>query len=232
MPTIVITGASRGLGLEFAHQYADEGWTVIATCRSPSTADALQTLDVEVFELDTADPASVTSFAEKIEGRPVDLLLNNAGIMGDNTKTALDADLAEWEAAFRTNVLGPALVTRALLANLQMAEKPVAATLGSQAGIYDKMTSADTAVYRSTKAAAHAVTISLAHALKDQGVIYLSLRPGRTRTDMTGDTAHFEADDSVRLLRGVLAQVRPEWAGLFIDRSGVVYPYGGGFKGQ
>ncbi len=231
MPTVVVTGANRSLGLEFCRQYAAERWSVIATCRAPAQASALEGLGVEVFPLDTSDVAQADALAATLAGRPVDLLLNNAGVMGDKTKSAFDADLDAWQTAFRINALGPAIVTRALLPNLQLTEAPVAATMGSQAGIYDRMQSAELAIYRSTKAAAHAVTISLAHALKDRGVIYLSLRPGRTKTDMTGPDADYEAEDSVRLMRSVLANVKPEWAGKFVDRSGVVYPYGGGFQG-
>lgn len=230
MPTVVITGANRGLGLEFSRQYSEDGWTVVATCRAPDRAEALRALDVEILPLETTSPAAAARLAATLKERPIDLLLNNAGVMGERAASALDADLAEWEAAFRINVLGPAIVTRALLPNLELAEAPVAATLGSQAGVFSKMNSADMAIYRSTKAAAHAATISLAHALRERGVLYLSLRPGPTKTDMTGDTARYDVDDSVRLLRGVLAQATPRWAGCFVDRSARIFPYNGDFE--
>lgn len=232
MPTVLVTGANRGLGLEFCRQYADDGWSVIATCRAPAAADRLAGLGVEIHRLDTADPASATQLATTLAGRPVDLLINNAGVLGHRAATALDADLDEWVDAFRINALGPAIVTRALLPTLKRAERPVAATLGSQAGIFAKMEPTARVIYQSTKAAAHAVTISLASALADEGIVYLSLRPGRTRTDMTGPVADFTPEDSVRLLRGVLARVEPDWAGKFIDRSGRVFPYSGDFDGK
>lgn len=229
MKTVLVTGASRGLGFEFCKQYAAEGWQVIATCRNPETATALHGLEVRIIGLDTADSAGAAALAETLGDQPIDLLLNNAGIMGDSSRTALDADLDEWTAAFRINVLGPAIVTRALLPNLKRAARPIAATMGSQAGIYECMTSANLAVYRSTKAAAHAVTISLAKALEGEGVLYLSLRPGSTATDMVGDRAQYTTEDSVSLMRGVLVRAVPGWAGHFVDRSGMVYPYAGGF---
>ncbi|MEM9524719.1 MAG: SDR family NAD(P)-dependent oxidoreductase, partial [Pseudomonadota bacterium] len=96
-------------------------------------------------------------------------------------------------------------------------------------GIFGKMRTANLAIYRSTKASAHAVTISLARALKKEGVLYYSLRPGRTKTDMTGHEGDYEAGDSVRLLRAAIARSDPDWAGLFVDRSMKIYPYAGDF---
>ncbi len=229
MTTVLVTGASRGLGLEFCRQYCDAGDHVIATARAPDRASDLAALGIECHPLDVADPRSAAALAATLTGRPLDVLINNAGIMGDNTKSALDADLDEWRAAFEINVLGPAIVTRALLPNLKLAERPVAVTMGSQAGIYDRMRTANLAIYRSTKAGAHAATISLAHALKDEGVLCYSLRPGRTRTDMTGHDGDYEAEDSVRLMRKAIERSDPSWAGLFIDRSQKMYPYAGGF---
>ncbi|WP_421907527.1 SDR family NAD(P)-dependent oxidoreductase [Mameliella sp.] len=229
MNTVVITGASRGLGAEFCRQYAAEGWTVIGGCRDPQGADLPDT--VRLLPLDVEEAGAVRAFAVALAGRPVDVLINNAGIMGDPAASALAANADEWDRAFRINVRGPALVTRALLANLKAASRPVAVTMGSEAGIFDRIDSAQLAIYRSTKAAAHAVTRSLGHALKDEGVLYYSLRPGRTRTDMTGGEGDHTAADSVARMRDVIANAREDWRGLFIDRSGVVYDYGGGFAG-
>jgi NAD(P)-dependent dehydrogenase (short-subunit alcohol dehydrogenase family) len=229
MTTVLITGANRGIGLEFARQYSQLGAEVIATCRRADAAGELIGLDVEIMPLDVSSKASCEVLAQMVARRRIDILINNAGSMGTSEHTALNAAIAEWTDVFMTNVLGPAMLTRALLPNLKMSDRPIGATIGSQAGIHERMNSADLAIYRSTKAAAHAVTISLGHALKDQGVIYVSLRPGRTKTDMTGDSGIYEVEESVRLLRGVLENVTLDQAGLFLDRSGAVYPYAGGF---
>ncbi len=229
MKTVLVTGSSRGLGLEFCRQYHADGWTVLATCRNPQTSEKLKSIGVEIFQLDTASPQSAGSLAARLAGTPIDVLINNAGVMGDKTRSALDANLNEWDDAFRINALGPAIVTRALLENLKRADAPVGVTMGSQAGIFDMMKTPDLAIYRSTKAATNAVTISLAKALQEHGVLYFSLRPGRTKTDITGHTGDYEADDSVRLMRGLIDRADPRWRGLFIDRSGTVYNYGGGF---
>jgi len=225
MKTVLITGAARGMGLEFCRQYSDEGWQVLATVRDVSRPGRLPESGLEPLPLDTRDTASIHAFATRLSGTPIDLLINNAGIMGERAATALDADPEEWETAFRINALGPALVTRALLPNLRLADAPVAATMGSQAGLLRFMGDAGMAVYRSTKAAAHAVTISLAQALRDEGIPYVSLRPGPTRTDMLQGGGQHDIDDSVRRLRQVLAGVTMEHSGLFLDRDGSIFPY-------
>ncbi|MEM9522904.1 MAG: SDR family NAD(P)-dependent oxidoreductase, partial [Pseudomonadota bacterium] len=125
MTTVLITGANRGLGLEFCRQYSEDGAQVIATARAPDNAAELKALDVECRILDVADPASAESLVTDLEGRAIDVLINNAGVMGDSTKSALDADLSEWQTAFAVNVLGPVIATRALLPNLKSAKRPV-----------------------------------------------------------------------------------------------------------
>lgn len=227
--TVLVTGANRGLGLEFCNQYAGAGWHVIATCRSPAQEGKLGQLGVDVRPLDTADESQAAALAQQLAGQPIDLLLNNAGIMGDRDRSAMDANLDEWTSAFRINVLGPAIVTRALLPNLKCAQNPVGVTLGSQSGIFSYMSGPQLAIYRSTKAAAHATTISLGAALQEQGVLYFSLRPGRTATDMTQNEGDYSPEETVSLVRQTLERASPEWAGKFIDRSGQVFPYAGGF---
>lgn len=226
--TVLVTGANRGLGLEFCAQYARAGWHVIATCRSLARAGDLSLLDVDVHALDTADVLQAEALARKLSGQPIDLLLNNAGIMGDRAHNALDASLDEWASAFRINVLGPAIVNKALLPNLKRAENPIGVTLGSQSGIFAHMKGPELVIYRSTKAAAHATTISLGAALKDEGVLYFSLRPGRTATQMTQHDG-FSPEETVTIVRQTLARASPDWEGKFIDRSGQVFPYTGDF---
>ncbi|WP_424988610.1 SDR family NAD(P)-dependent oxidoreductase [Microbulbifer sp. S227A] len=228
--TVLVTGANRGLGLEFCKQYSQAGWHVIATCRNTAQAEALYQLGVEVCPLDTADETQAEALAQHLRDQPIDLLLNNAGIMGDRERSALDASLGEWTNAFRINVLGPAIVTRALLPNLKRTVRPLGITLGSQSGIFGHMTGPELVIYRTTKAAAHAATISLGAALEGEGVIYFSLRPGRTATDMTQNAGDYSTEDTVALVRQTLEQASPDWAGKFIDRSGRVFPYEGGFE--
>lgn len=227
--TVFVTGANRGLGLEFCRQYAAEGWRVIAACRAPESAKNLMALGVELIRLDVTDSRHLSNLTNELAPHAVDVLINNAGVMGDPAYSAIDANPEEWTKAFQTNVLGPALVVRALLPNLKRSSCPIAVTMGSQAGIFDQMQSDDLVVYRSTKAAAHAVTISLGRALAHDGILYFSLRPGRTATDMTGHEGDYAVADSVQLMREAIAVADPDWVGKFIDRSQAVYEYAGGF---
>lgn len=222
---VLVTGASRGLGAAFCRQYASEGWQVFAACRSLPRSGAMAETGVTVVQMDVADPASIARCAVRLADAPLDLLVNNAGVMGDADAGPLQAEPSDWEAAFRINVLAPALVTRAFLPNLSAAPKPVAATMGSQAGIFRFITDARMAAYRATKAAAHAVTLSLAAELAPMGIPYVSLRPGPTRTDMLKGGGQYEIDDTVARLRRVLAGVTPAQTGLFLDRDGSTFPY-------
>jgi NAD(P)-dependent dehydrogenase (short-subunit alcohol dehydrogenase family) len=227
MPTVVVTGANRGLGLEFVRQYRADGWSVLASCRFPAEADALQALGAEVAALDVADNAAVTAYAGGLGGRPVDLLINNAGVMDPDGMTFDNVDPEIWDHAFRVNSMAPLLLTRALLPCLKLAPRPVAATVGSQAGIFAFMQDGERVIYRSTKAGAHAVTLTMSHALREHGVIHVSLRPGRTSTRMGGADAPYEIADSVARMRRVLTDVTMEQAGCFVDRTGEVFPYAG-----
>ena len=225
MKTVLITGATRGLGLEFARQYRGAGWHVIGTARSVANTAALRATGAEILPLDVTDLVSIDALTETLGGRTIDLLLNNAGVMGPPNATALGVDPIAWNHVFAVNTLGPILVTRALLGCLKRAPAPIAVTLGSQAGILAKITGPARAPYCASKAAAHAVTISLGRELIGQGVLYFALRPGWVRTDMTKGTGDLEAPDSVAQMRRAIEQAIPDWAGLFIDRSGVIYPY-------
>lgn len=225
MRTVFITGANRGLGFEFARQYAKAGWEVIATCRNPDAAGELNNLGVEVMALDVADVTSCQDIAKRLAGRKIDVLLNNAGMMGNRDQSILSADIAEWNLALQTNTIAPAALAGALLENLKKSEKPVGVTIGSLAGIYCNMDPAKRFYYQSSKAGAHAVTIALGEAMKAHGVIYASLRPGQTKTDMAGPEAMYEVEDSVTLMRTVINNLTMASAGKFVDRGGAEVSY-------
>ena len=229
MKTVLITGANRGLGLEFARQYAINGWKVIAACRSPRNAESLIATGAEVLPLDVGNFECYPAFADQLKGRPIDILLNNAGVLGAGQHNALEADIDDWLSAFRINTLAPMVLTRHLLPNLKQSKRPVGATVGSQAGLFKPMPGADNAVYTSTKAASHMVTISLGEALREEGIIYISLRPGRTKTTMTGGEG-YPVEESVDFLRGVLDSVTLAESGRFVDRSGRIVNYSGDFE--
>ena len=226
MPTVFITGASRGLGLEFARQYAAEGWRVLATCRAPAQAPALNAVagDVTVLALDVADRAAVAGLPALVGDGAIDILINNAGIYGRGQSLGR-IDYAGWENVLRTNVLGPIGVTEALLPNLMRATRARIALMSSKMGSIADNTSGGTYAYRSSKAALNAAGRSLAHDLAGEGIAVIMLHPGWVRTDMGGAGGLIDAPESVAGLRRVIAGAEMRHSGHFYAYDGTEIPW-------
>ncbi len=226
MKTVLITGANRGLGLEFAKQYQSDNWNVIACCRNPEAATELSKLDLAIEKLDLADLHSIDSFANSLGRLPIDLLINNAAIHDRSAEEGFRGiETDRWVEGFKTNSIAPVLLAKALIPNLQAAENPVAATMGSQAGCVTLYDTGGLYLYRTSKAAAHSAAVILANDLKSYNIPYVCIRPGHTKTDMGGGAAVYETDDSVRLMRHVLENVNMNQTGQFLDRTGDLIPW-------
>ncbi len=226
MKTVVITGANRGLGLEFAKQYHADNWNVIACCRDPEAAAELAKAGVLVRKLDLLDFEAIDAFADSLAGNPIDLLINNAAIHDKSKVEGFSGIEAErWIDGFKVNAIAPVLLTKALLENLSAADKPVAATIGSQQGCLTLYENGGVYLYRTSKAAAHSAAVILANDLRSHDIPYVCLRPGHTKTEMGGSDAPYEIEDSVRLMRQVLARVDMANTGRFLDRSGALIPW-------
>lgn len=199
-PTVLITGANRGLGLEFAKQYAAKGWNVIATARKPEEAFELNKLaderqNIDVVQLDVADLASVDAMAKGIASRPIDVLINNAGFFGDPVKLQLGAiDFALWDQYYRVNALGPLKVTEALLPNLAAGKLKKVVAVTSRAGSFDYV--ANPALpklpghyfYGGAKAALNLMFATLANDTKARGFTVVVVSPGQVDTQGFGMT--------------------------------------------
>lgn len=201
--TVLITGASRGLGRELARQYAAAGWQVIACSRAgaPVADDGIRP-----EALDVADPESIADLARRLDGVAVDVLINNAGIRGDTggLQTLEPSDFLD---VMRINTLGPLLVTRALLPNLLAGKRRIVANISSRAGSIAEGTLDDDDgdyAYRCSKAALNMATVKLAQDLRADGIAVLSLHPGWVKTDMGGDEAVIAAEDSAAGLRAII----------------------------
>lgn len=226
MKTVLITGANRGLGLEFAKQYRNDDWNVIACCRNPEEATELSESGVLIHKLDLLDFDSIDAFAVSLKGTPIDLLINNAGIHDRSKAEGFSGiETERWLDGFKVNAMAPVLLTRALIDNLAASGNPVAVTIGSQAGCLTLYDTGGLYLYRTSKAAAHSAAVILANDLREHGIPYVCLRPGHTKTDMGGNDAPYEIDESVRMMRNVLFEVNMSQTGCFLDRNGDLIPW-------
>ncbi len=203
MPSIFITGASRGLGLEFTRQYAAAGWSVTAACRDPSRAPELAALGVETVALDLADAASIRRAAETLQGRSFDILLNNAGVYGEGQQFGRLSE-AEWERVMLVNAIAPLKLTEAFLPHLMAGQRKLMVFLTSKMGSIADNSSGGAYIYRSSKAALNAAVKSLSIDLEPRGVTTLLLHPGWVKTDMGGPNARLTPADSIEAMRGLI----------------------------
>ena len=222
MPTVFITGANRGLGFEFAKQYAADGWRVIAACRDPAKAEALSAVegDVQVETMDVDDDASVASLSDKLKDEVIDLLINNAGIYGPKHLSAEDMDYEAWGRVLRTNTMSPFRVTMAFLQQVRNSDQKIIATLSSKMGSLNENQDGGEYIYRSSKAALNAALKGLSYDLADAGIRIMLMHPGWARTDMGGPSAPLLPADGVAGLRKVLAGIKDGETGVFYDYNG------------
>jgi NAD(P)-dependent dehydrogenase (short-subunit alcohol dehydrogenase family) len=193
-PTVLITGASRGIGFELARQYADMGWGVIATCRDPSTAEALQAVaasqsNVIIEQLDVADFESMDALAERYKGVPIDVLINNAGILGGNDRQKFGTfDYTAFEEVMAVNVIGPLRMAELFIDNVAMSQQKKIMNISSVVGSV-QMTFGGQNFYRASKAALNMSMATLAKELrraKEPGrneIIIGLIHPGVVATD-------------------------------------------------
>ncbi|MDA1089098.1 MAG: SDR family oxidoreductase [Proteobacteria bacterium] len=222
MSTILITGANRGLGLEFAKQYAADGWRVIAACRDPAKASDLSAAagDIQIETLDVDDQASVDRLAEKLKDDAIDLLINNAGIYGPRHLPAEDMDYEAWGQVLRTNTMSPFRVTMAFLPHVKKSDKKVIATLSSKLGSLKGNRGGGEYIYRSSKAALNTVMKGLSFDIADDGVSFVLLHPGWSSTDMGGPNAPVKPADGVAGLIKVLAGIKSGETCVYYDYEG------------
>jgi NAD(P)-dependent dehydrogenase (short-subunit alcohol dehydrogenase family) len=231
MPTILITGANRGLGLEFTRQYAADGWTVIAACRDPQSARDLQAFAtdgagrIRVIAMNVADTASVKAAAATLAGEPIDILLNNAGVGSPAGKTLGSLDYAAWLKVLDVNALGPARVVEALVENVARGERKLILTITSRMGSIDDNSSGGSYPYRSSKAAVNMVVKSLSRDLAPRGITCVLLHPGWVRTAMGGPGGKLSPAESIAAMRKLIAGLGPEDSGKFYDYDGAVIPW-------
>jgi NAD(P)-dependent dehydrogenase (short-subunit alcohol dehydrogenase family) len=219
MPTVLITGAGRGLGLELARQYAQDAWRVMGTVRKPVAEAGLETITLDVTNM-----AEVRQLSSRLKGVPIDLLFCNAGISGKRGMALGSFDYAEWEKVLRVNLLGAAAVIEALVDNVAASERKTIAVMSSRLGSIAE-SSGMTLPYSTSKAALNLLAKGLAANLAARGVIVVALSPGWVKTDMGGQSAPLTPETSVRGLRNVIGRLRREDSGKFLSYDGSSIPW-------
>ena len=236
MPTVLVTGASRGIGLEFVRQYAEQGWSVLACCRNPGSARELQHLAsareaVHVHALDVSDLAAIDELAGELFGRSIDVLLNNAGLYGPRPGVDHDPgqlfghmDYSKWQQLFAVNTLAPFKMAEAFVEHVAASEQKKIVSLTSRmASIAES--SGSFHAYRTTKAALNMAMTSLARDLAPRGIRIGLYSPGWVRTDMGGSKAPLAVKDSVRGLRQRIAELSVANSGAFLSYDGKPLPW-------
>ena len=231
MPSTLITGANRGLGLEFARQYLANGWRVYGACRNPSSASELSRLadtcdhKIQVIGLDVTDLASVKSAAARLDGQAIDLLLNNAGVGGPRGQTIGNIDYVAWEKVLDVNTMGPMRISEAFVDHVARSKRKLIVTLTSGMGSIADNTSGGSIAYRSSKAAVNMVTRSLATDLAPLGITCVVVNPGWVLTDMGGPHATMTPAESVKRLRDLIETLGPAQSGKFFNHDGREFPW-------
>lgn len=229
--SILITGANRGIGLEFVRQYADQGWRVYAGCRQPETALDLNRLVagsgglISVHPLDVTNATQIGAMQAVLGRAPLDILLNNAGIYGQDDARFGNTDPERWLETFRVNAIAPMKLMEALVENVAASERRIMATLSSKMGSMADNGSGGSYVYRSSKAALNAVVVSAAIDLRPRDITVVALHPGWVKTDMGGPNAEIGVQESVAGLRGILDRITLADNGSFFDVDGSLIPW-------
>jgi NAD(P)-dependent dehydrogenase (short-subunit alcohol dehydrogenase family) len=234
MSSVLITGASRGLGLEFTRQYAADGWDVIACCREPKKADKLQALakdnkKIRIEPLDVSDFSAPAKLAEKLKGITLDILINNAGIYSgtdakhDDSQTFGTLNAEAWNTVLRTNTIAPIMVTQAFAP--LMAKKGAKIIMISSGMGSIEQAGEGVIAYRTSKAALNAAMHNIAMTLRPQHITVISFHPGWVKTDMGGSGADITPEQSVSGMRKTIVSLTEKQSGQFLRYSGEIIPW-------
>lgn len=228
MSSVLISGASRGIGLELARAYAADGWRVHACCRRPEAAEgltrALEGQDAHLHRLDVTESRDIDTLAATLAREPIDLLINNAGIFGGEQDFGA-LDYASWEEVWRTNVIGPFRVADGLVDHVARSGLRRMVFVSSISGSIASVDAGGGYIYQSSKAGLNMVVVNLARDLAGRAITVLALHPGWVRTDMGGAQAPVSPEESVAGMRRVIAESGPERSGTLQDFRGERLPW-------
>ena len=228
MPTAVVTGASRGIGLEFVRQYLEDGWTVHAGARSPDAATGLADLACDrlsVHRLDVSDHEQIAALGRSLEGTPVDVLVNNAGMWIDEDETLGRFTDAAWMEQFEVHLFGVMAMCEALIESIAASQQRRIVNISSGNGSFGWEKTFGEYPYNTTKAALNMLTMGLAHDLADRGVTVMCFTPGFVATDMTDHASDLKPLESVGGMRALVAGLDTDRSGIFLRYNGEAMPW-------
>ncbi len=225
--TVVIIGASRGLGLEFARQYSADGWQVIGTVRREADAVRLRECpQAEAMVLDVLSEKSYQEFAARLADQSIvpDVVIHNAGVNLDAQGTFTTTKFADWDRTFAANVTGAVGTARYLLPLMPESRGAKAVFITSELGSIERC-NGGFLPYRASKAALNMLVKCLAVEQAKRGVLCIAMHPGWVKTDMGGPNAPLEAPDSIRRMRDAINRTAMSDTGAFLDLNGARLPY-------
>jgi NAD(P)-dependent dehydrogenase (short-subunit alcohol dehydrogenase family) len=228
---MLITGANRGIGLEFVRQYAADGWQVHACCRSPENAEHLHRLAdgnprIHLQRLDVTDFVRIRQLADTLATEPVDLLISNAGVHLERGIGGFgNIDPALWDQELRVNTIAPLLLAQTFVEHVASSVQKKLVFITSKMGSMADNGSGGAYLYRSSKAALNAVAKSLSIDLAPRGIVVGLLHPGWVKTDMGGPHAWITPQQSVAGMRQVIDRLSFADSGTFYAYDGQVVPW-------
>ncbi|MEO1015686.1 MAG: SDR family oxidoreductase [Pseudomonadota bacterium] len=224
MPTVLVTGANRGIGLEFVRQYAGDGWRVLACCRTSDAASGLKSVEgeVSIHPLDVASPTAIRAIGAEIDA-PLDVVVANAGLGGKAAESFGAINYDGWDETFAVNVRGVVATAEAFAPHLKRAEGKFAAISSLMGSIEDASSGA--LCYRSTKAAVNMAMKIIAAEFEADGVAAAPFHPGWVKTDMGGSSAPTTVEESVDGLRRQINVLQATASPQFLDFRGEKLPW-------
>ena len=228
MSSVLITGASRGLGLEFARQYASAGWTVHAGVRNLHQRSAITELQHEritCHELDVTNHDQILSVAAELAEEPIDLLINNAGFWLGKNEHYGRCDKAQWMEEFQVHLFGTMAMCEAFVDQVTAGNRKLIINISSGNGSLTLETGIGDYPYNTSKVALNLISKGLAADLKQRGITVVCFTPGFVSTDMSGPDADLSPDESVNAMCAIIDTLGPEQTGTFLRYNGETVPW-------
>ena len=231
MKNVLITGANRGLGLGLVKKYLENNEKVFCTTRNISKSKELKLLkekhtnNLEICELDLLDKNSPNILSNFLVNKPIDLFINNAGVIGQSAQHFKSISLNPWIEVLKVNLIAPLLITQSIIKNIEKSSEKRIYILSSKVGSIEDNKSGGMYVYRSSKSALNQIVKSLSIDLKPLGISVISLHPGWVRTEMGGPNALISVEESVNGMFGVISNTNIKNSGQFINYDGTQIPW-------